>query len=275
MDLTEKTLFENTKNSDLILQGKSLATRMMWGILGTLVFIVIWSVIGYGLFTRPGYEQFTGFLPVPTLESLYHLVLDKAFWVSVASSIRRVIVGILIAFLLGLPFGLIIGFYKKLRMITYPPIQFLRMISPLSWMPIALLVFASFESAIYFLITMATIWPIMLNTTLGVSRVNTQWINMARSQGASNSQLIYHIVIPASIPHILVSLRLALGIAWIVLVPAEFLGVTSGLGYLINDARDTLEYDRLMAILIAIGIIGFIIDSGIKSIQNLFSWSWS
>lgn len=275
MELTEKTIFENNKGVDLILQSKTLAARIAWGLLGTVIFIMLWSLIGYGLFSRPGYEQFSGFLPIPTMKALYQLVLEKNFWQSVLDSLRRVSAGIIIAFIIGLPLGLIIGFYRTLRTITHPPIQFLRMISPLSWMPIALLVFNTFESAIYFLITMATVWPIVLNTTLGVSRVNPHWTNMAKNQGATNFQLIYHIVIPASIPHILVSLRLALGIAWIVLVPAEFLGVTSGLGYLINDARDILEYDRLMAILIAIGIIGFIVDSSIKAVQNYFSWSWS
>lgn len=148
------------------------------------------------------------------------------------------------------------------------------MVSPLSWMPIALLIFASFEGAIYFLITMATIWPIMINTSLGVMHVNPSWIMMARNQGANDRQLITKIVIPAAIPYILTSLRLALGVAWIVLVPAEFLGVSSGLGYLINDARDTMEYDRLMAIVIAIGILGFVLDGSIQLMRKSLNWTW-
>jgi NitT/TauT family transport system permease protein len=91
---------------------------------------------------------------------------------------------------------------------------------------------------------------------------------MALNQGANNIQLIQTIVLPYSIPHMITSIRLALGIAWIVLVPAEFLGVSSGLGYLINDARDTMEYDKLMAIIIAIGILGFILDRIFQKLQH-------
>ena len=122
---------------------------------------------------------------------------------------------------------------------------------------------------------MATICPIILNTAIGVMDINPQWIKMALNQGANNVQLIQTIVIPYSIPHMMTSIRLALGIAWIVLVPAEFLGVSSGLGYLINDARDTMEYDKLMAVIIAIGMLGFILDRVFQKLQHRISWSWS
>ena len=181
--------------------------------------------------------------------------------------------GIGLAFVLGMPSGLLIGYFRGVRIASYTPVQFIRMISPLSWMPIALLIFRTFESAIYFLITMATVWPIMLNTSLGVARVNPQWIQMARVQGARAHQIILRIILPASTPYILTSLRLALGVAWIVLVPVEFLGVSSGLGYLINDARDTMEYDRLMAIVVAIGVIGFLLDGSIQLLRRLSRWT--
>ncbi len=259
----------------VISKGKSLAGRLYYGFFGTLIFVLIWWAAGVAVFTRPGYEQFSGFLPLPTIKALYHLFLEGDFWVSVYASLRRVVAGIALAFLAGLPLGLFIGFYSKLRLVSYTPIQFVRMISPLAWMPIALLVFKSFESAIYFLITMATVWPIMINTTQGVISINPQWINMARNQGATSIQLLLKVIIPGSIPYILTSLRLALGVAWIVLVPAEYLGVSSGLGYIINDARDTLEYERLGAAVIAIGVIGFFLDGSIHYIQRLLSWSWS
>jgi NitT/TauT family transport system permease protein len=126
----------------------------------------------------------------------------------------------------------------------------------------------------HFLIAMATVWPIVLNTVVGVSRVNQQWINMARDQGGKDHHLIFHIIVPASVPYVFTSLRLAIGVAWIVLVPAEFLGVSSGLGYLINDARDTMEYDRLMAVVIAIGILGFILDGAIQLALRRLKWNW-
>ncbi len=267
-------LQKHTKSYEKSGPEKKLVHSLFYGLVGMTFFLIIWVVVGYFVFRRPGYEQFSGFMPLPAVNALFGLLFEKEFWVSVVASLRRIGVGILIAFLFGLPTGLLIGFYWKLRMITNTPFQFIRMISPLSWMPIALLLFNEFESAIYFLITMATVWPIIMNTSFGVSRVNPHWIKMALNQGATNRQLILHIVLPASIPYILTSLRLALGVAWIVLVPVEFLGISSGLGYIINDARDTLEYDRLMAVVLAIGIVGFLLDATIRQIRQLFRWTW-
>lgn len=247
---------------------------VLLALVGMGLFFLLWAVGGYFLFNRPRFSQFSGFLPRATLKALALLLVSQEFWPSVLASLRRIGVGIGTAFIIGLPIGLLIGYFKTLRTISYTPVQFVRMISPLSWMPIALLIFATFESAIYFLITMATIWPIIMNSSLGVSRVNPQWIKMAKNQGASDRQVLYHIILPASIPYILTSLRLALGVAWIVLVPVEFLGVSSGLGYIINDARDTMEYDRLMAIVLAIGVIGFFLDGSIQLTQKLFRWNW-
>jgi len=244
---------------------------VFWGL---IILALIWAIGGYIIFSQPDFNQFTGFMPIPTLKALLHLGNDPAFWHSVAASLRRIGIGIGIAFLLGMPSGLLIGYYRKIQIASYTPIQFIRMISPLSWMPIAMLIFKTFESAIYFLITMATVWPIMLNTVMGVSRVNPQWLQMAKIQGAKPYQILLRIVLPASTPYIITSLRLALGVAWIVLVPVEFLGVSSGLGYIINDARDTMEYDRLMAIVVAIGIIGFILDGSIQLTRQLFRWNW-
>lgn len=273
MRIIKKYFLKHSKELETA-SGKGAVCRVCYGILGTAILILLWALTGYVLFSRPGYEHFSGFLPIPTIKALYSLLLDIDFWGSVCASLRRVVVGILIAFLVGLPSGLLIGYYRKLRLATDAPIQFLRMVSPLAWMPIALLVFRTFESAICFLITMATVWPIILNTTFGVSHVNPQWINMARDQGAKDRHLIFRIILPSSIPYILTSLRLALGVAWIVLVPAEFLGVSSGLGYLINDARDTMEYDRLMAVVVSIGVLGFVLDGIIQLIRKRFKWTW-
>ncbi len=244
-------------------------------LIGLVIFTLAWITITHFLFTRPEFIQYKGFLPGPTLKALMAAAQESKFWISVFASLKRILVGIGIAAVIGIPMGILVGFYPRFRGLSYSPIQFVRMISPLSWMPIAILLFASFESAIYFLIVMATICPIILNTTIGVLNINPQWIKMALNQGANNFQLIKTIIIPFSLPYMLTSLRLALGVAWIVLVPAEFLGVSSGLGYLINDARDTMEYDKLMAIIIAIGVLGFSLDRIIQRLQHTFNWSWN
>jgi len=247
---------------------RKTAINIFYGLLGAFLFFVFWSVIGHFFFTKNDFQQFTGFLPVPAIKAFNNLVSEKQFWVSVSASLKRLATGITIAFVLGFPTGIFIGYYRKLRIITYLPIQFLRMISPLSWMPIALLIFANFESAICFLVTISTIWPIIINTVSGVLNIDINWIIMAKDQGADDKQIIMKVIIPGIIKSTVTSLRLSLGVAWIVLVPAEFLGVSSGLGYLINDARDIMEYDRLMAIIISIGMLGFILDGSIQLLQN-------
>ena len=275
MKSTNRFVYPDSRQVEL----NSIFGRMAFGwkyeILGLALFVGIWLLVTGLVFTRPQYSQFKGFLPGPTLAALMDAFQDSRFWISVFSSLRRILVGIFLAATIGFPLGIFMGFYPKFRGLSYSPLQFIRMISPLSWMPVALLLFASFESAVYFLIVMATICPIILNTTIGVLNINPQWIKMALNQGATNTQLILTIVIPSSLPHMLTSLRLALGVAWIVLVPAEFLGVSSGLGYLINDARDTMEYDKLMAMIIAIGILGFILDRFFQRLQHKFNRSWN
>ncbi|MFO7883424.1 MAG: ABC transporter permease [Desulfobacteraceae bacterium] len=240
---------------------------------GLALFAAAWVLVSYFIFSRPQFSHFQGFLPGPTFKALISAFTDERFWLSVFTSLRRIVVGISLAAFLGIPLGIVVGFYPRVQGLSYSAIQFVRMISPLSWMPIALLLFASFESAVYFLIVMATICPVILNTAIGVRNINPQWIKMAMNQGAGSYQLIRTIVIPASVPHMITSLRLALGVAWIVLVPAEFLGVSSGLGYLINDARDTMEYDKLMAMIIAIGILGFTLDRLFQKLQKTLPWS--
>jgi len=268
-------IYTNPKNVGLntIFNRKKPAASVE--VMGMVFFIFLWCILSYFIFAKEGSEHLRGFLPLPTFKALVDYLTRGNFWLSAWASCRRVFLGIFLASVVGVPLGIIIGYYPVIRKFTYSPIQFIRMISPLSWMPVALLLFASFESAVSFLIVMACVCPILLNTAIGVLNVNPQWVRMAMNQGAGHIQLIRTIIIPHSIPYMLTSIRLALGIAWIVLVPAEFLGVSSGLGYLINDARDTMEYDRLMAMIIAIGIIGYTLDRILQRIQRIFSWTWA
>ncbi|MCK5100976.1 MAG: ABC transporter permease [Desulfobacteraceae bacterium] len=268
-------MYTNSKEIGLNTIFGKKTSGLHFEVIGLFVFVMLWCALSFFFFAKDGSEHLKGFLPLPTFKALVDSMTQSYFWLSAWASLRRVFIGIFIATIIGVPIGIAIGYYPRFRSFTYSPIQFVRMISPLSWMPVALLVFASFESAVTFLIVMACVCPIILNTAIGVLNVNPQWIKMAMNQGAGHIQLIRTIIIPYSIPYMLTSIRLALGIAWIVLVPAEFLGVSSGLGYLINDARDIMEYDRLMAIIIAIGILGFSLDRILQKVQSIFSWTWA
>jgi ABC-type nitrate/sulfonate/bicarbonate transport system permease component len=118
--------------------------------------------------------------------------------------------------------------------------QFLGMISPLSWMPIAILAFATWEGANVFLIAAAAIWPILFSTAADVRHIDPAWFKVARNLGANSVHLLTAVIVPAVSQDILTGIRLALGVGWIVLVPAEYLGVKFGLGYAINDAREVM-----------------------------------
>jgi NitT/TauT family transport system permease protein len=146
------------------------------------------------------------------------------------------------------------------------------MISPLAWMPLAVMAFATWDGAIVFLIAAAAVWPIVFATAAGLAKLDPQWFKVARNLGAGARHLLATVIVPAIATDILTGIRLALGVAWIVLVPAEFLGVTSGLGYAVNDARDTLSYDRLAAVVLVIGLIGFSLDGLCLGLIQRFSW---
>ncbi|MGE5341141.1 MAG: ABC transporter permease [Candidatus Omnitrophota bacterium] len=252
---------------------KSLMAQALYGLTGLIGLVLVWQLIGMAILNSgTRFEQFKDFLPLPAFKALLHLFSDPVFWSSSLASLRRVAVGLTLAFGFGFTWGIALAASNKLRELTIVPTQFIRMVSPLSWMPIAILLLPTFEHAIYFLILMAAVWPIMHNTAQGLQDVDPSWINMARIQGASKFQILTRVLLPSALPYILNGLRLALGISWIILVPAEYLGINKGLGYLINDARDTMEYDRLMALVIAIGILGFILDGVLRFLSKRMDW---
>ncbi|MCP4220065.1 MAG: ABC transporter permease [bacterium] len=251
---------------------KSMLLHILYGISGLLILLFLWEILGRLFFNREGYGQFKDFMPMPAMRALGNLFVNGNFWQSVFASLRRVLVGLGIAFVIGFTSGILLGYYNRLRKLTNLPLQFIRMVSPLAWMPIAILVLPTFEHAIYFLILMASMWPVMHNTSQALQDVPASWIDMAKIQGAGKFQVLTRVLLPSSLPRILNGLRLALGIAWIILVPAEYLGMNKGLGYLINDARDTMEYDRLMALVIAIGILGFLLDGIFLLLRRPFDW---
>lgn len=252
---------------------RTKAIKLFYGVLGISIFILLWQIVVLLFVMQDGYEQFKGFLPLDSALSLLHMSNTSAFWYAVYSSLKRVLLGLFIAGLLGVPAGLLIGMNRWLKNLTNAPIQFIRMISPISWMPIALIFLAGFEEAVIFLVTIASVWPIILNTSNGVQSVNKDWIKMAKNQGANSTQLLFRVILPATLPAILSGIRLAMGIAWVVLVPAEMLGISSGLGYLINDARNALEYDKLMAVIVSIGILGIFLDGIFQLVKKRVDWN--
>ena len=174
--------------------------------------------------------------------------------------LERLGLGLLIASVVGVVIGWLLGSLRRVEQSASLIVQFLRMVSPLSWAPVAIVLFGIGTAPVVFLIAIAAVWPIALNTSAGIKALDPNWTLLARSLGARRLEIIRTIVLPGIRAHVLTGLRLALGVAWIVLVPAEMLGVDSGLGYQILNARDQLAYDLLAGIMLLIGLIGFAMD---------------
>ena len=239
---------------------------------GIGILFVVWWFGGWLIASNDDLSAFSDFAPGPTFAALVDLVGSGDLSDSILSSLYRVGIGLIWGFAIGVPIGILIGYLTIAMRIANVPFQFLRMISPLAWMPIAVLAFETWDSAIIFLIVMATVWPIMFSTSHGVKRIDPDWFKVSRNLGASGTQMVRTIILPAIMADVMAGVRLAVGVAWVVLVPAEYLGVTSGLGYAINDARDTLAYDTLAAIVLIIGVIGYALDSACAKLVNRFNW---
>ena len=241
-----------------------------WYVLGLLIILAIWQVVmAMGALGEDFSESFT---PVATAKAFVEMVETGDLTHHMWPSLRRVAVGLGTAVIVAIPIGILIGYFKVLEQMTYIAFQFLRMVSPLAWMPIAIIIFGVGDKAVYFLLWLVAIWPLILNTAAGASRVSQLWINMAKTMGATDKGIMWKIIIPAAIPDMLTGLRLAVGISWIILVPAEMLGVPDGLGYFILDTRDRFRYDQLMATIVTIGAIGYLLDSVMRLLIRRFSW---
>jgi len=252
---------------------RSAPRRIFNGAIGLGVLFVLWWIGGYALSTNPATESFSDFGPVPTLTAIPAMWEAGKIQSAVVASGYRLGMGLLIAFAIGVPLGILMGRSRRFRELSNSPFQLLRMVSPLSWMPLAVLIFvASWDQSIIFLIAIAAVWPIAFATAAGLAKVDPAWFKVARNLGAKPWHMVLSITIPAIAFDISTGTRLALGIAWVVLVPAELLGVTSGLGYAIKDARETLAYSELTAIVLVIGLIGWILDSLVATAIKRFNW---
>jgi len=238
-------------------------------LLGLAAGVALWAVVTAPWVSARGFV--TAFSPANAVPTLWELLHSGAIWPHLEVSLKRVVVGLGLAFVLGVPTGLAVGYLRWVEQSTRGLFQFLRMISPLSWTPIAIVAFGIGDLPVYFLIAIAAVWPIILSTAAGVEGVDRQWVLMGRTLGATSWETIWAVVLPAIATHLFTGVRLALGLAWIVLVPAEMLGVASGLGYYILDTRDRLAYPELTAVILLIGLIGYSLDASVRFIH----WRWS
>lgn len=230
------------------------------GLVGLGALLLIWAL---GIRLLQGDMPLAADLaPGAALHSLFELVATNELTRHTLVSLKRVLVSLAAALVLGVPIGVAVGSSRWLDAATSAPFQFLRMISPLSWMPIAVMAFGIGDMPIYFLLTITAIWPIILNTAAGVRQLDPGWLRLGRSLSATRGEMLRRIVVPGILGHVLTGVRVAIGMIWILLIPCEMLGVSSGLGYFILDTRDRLAYSELMAAIVEIGVLGFLLDAG-------------
>jgi len=247
-------------------------SKLFWTLGGLGIILFLWGIFGYYISENPATKSFSTFGLIPTIEAFPILIEEGKIQSAAIVSSYRLFSGLGIAILIGLPIGIMVGQLKLFRELSNSPFQLLRMVSPLAWMPLAVFVFSEWDASIIFLIAMASVWPIIFSTAAGLAKVDPAWFKVAKNLGASSTQMVTRIIMPAITFDILGGVRLALGVAWIVLVPAEYLGVTSGLGYAIEDARETLSYNHLTAMVVTIGVIGYALDSFLVILIKKFSW---
>ena len=238
-----------------------------------LVFIaallVIWEIAAR--------HQAAHLLPGPweTLAGIADLMRHGLLLKYVVASLFRVTWGFLLAAALAIPLGLTIGYYQRAEMAFNPIIQILRPISPLAWIPIAILWFGVGDLAAVFLIFLGSFLPLLLTAISAAQSVPAVYVNAGRNFGLRPTRLLYRIFYPAVLPQLIVGLRITLGIAWLVVVAAEMIAVNSGLGFLIVDARNAgNRYDLVVAGMVIIGVIGLLLDMGMRSIEKVRSLRW-
>lgn len=205
-------------------------------------------------------------------ELLQHGLLFKY----VVASLFRVTWGFSLAVLLAVPLGLIIGWNRRANMALNPLLQILRPISPLAWIPLAILWFGVGDLAAIFLIFLGCFFPLLLTAINAVQGIPAVYINAGRNFGLSSTALVSRVLFPAVIPQLIIGMRITLGVGWLVVVAAEMIAVNSGLGFLIVDARNAgNRYDLVVAGMVIIGLIGLLLDMGMRSLEHLKSLRWS
>ena len=193
----------------------------------------------------------------------------------IVASLFRVTWGFALAVVTAIPLGLAVGWYRRAEMALNPILQILRPISPLAWIPIAILWFGVGDLAAIFLIFVGCFFPLMLTAIDAVQSIPAVYVNAGRNFGLSSAALVYRVLYPAVVPKLIVGLRITLGIAWLVVVAAVMIAVSSGLGFLIVDARNAgNRYDLVVAGMLIIGIIGLLLDLGMQSLEKVKSFRW-
>jgi NitT/TauT family transport system permease protein len=213
--------------------------------------------------------------PAGVVMGTLELARDGTLWEHIGASLMRVGAGFGLAVLLAIPLGLWMGWVHGAFVTLNPIFQILRPISPIAWIPIAILWFGVGNASPVFLIFIASVFPMIVQTTAGVHTIERRYLRAAENFGVPRGKLFRQVVFPATLPQIIVGMRIGLGVAWLVVVAAEMIALHSGLGYLIIDSRNAgNRYDLVVAGMIIIGLIGLMLDGFMRLLENMKSVRW-
>jgi nitrate/nitrite transport system permease protein len=242
-------------------------------ILGLAMLVLIWQIISV---KSSGFPS-----PAVTLEKAIALFADPFYhngpndqgigW-NLYSSLKRVAMGFGMAAIIGIPLGFMIGRFRFLSAMFNPIISLLKPVSPLAWLPIGLLVFKAANPAAIWAIFICSIWPMVINTAVGVQRVPQDYMNVARVLNLSEWKVLTKILFPSVLPYMLTGVRLAIGTAWLVIVAAEMLTGGVGIGFWVWDEWNNLNVPHIIIAIVVIGVVGLLLEQALVALARAFTY---
>lgn len=254
-------------------QVSATAMRIVAPLLGALLLLLVWQIITVKNSTFP--------TPMVTLTEAVKLFSDPFYrnspndqgigW-NLLASLQRVAIGFGLAALVGIPLGFLIGRVQFVGNMFSPIISLLKPVSPLAWLPIGLLVFQSANPAAIWSIFICSIWPMIINTAVGVQRVPQDYMNVAKVLNLSEWKVLTKILLPSALPYILTGVRLSIGTAWLVIVAAEMLTGGVGIGFWVWDEWNNLNVPHIIIAIVAIGFVGLLLEQALMALARAFTY---
>jgi nitrate/nitrite transport system permease protein len=252
---------------------KGVVQSVFPGLIGIVLFLLLWQGISILAPQLPA--------PAKVWDSALKLFADPFYskspndqgigW-NVLSSLKRVGIGFGLAALVGIPFGFMLGRFVFLNRMAEPIISLLRPVSPLAWLPIGLMVFKAANPAAIWVIFICSIWPMIINTAVGVQRIPQDYLNVARVLNLSEWKVFTKILFPAVLPYMLTGVRLSIGVAWLVIVAAEMLTGGVGIGFWLWDEWNNLNVEHIIIAIFVIGIVGLLLENALIWIAKRFQF---
>jgi len=248
---------------------KRHASKIILPLMVAAIFLAAWHF----LVRISGSDLFP--TPLEVTRGLIELIEKGLLLKYIVASLFRVTWGFALAVLIGIPVGLLLGWYGRAFDAFNPMLQIFRPISPIAWIPVAILWFGVSDAAPVFLIFLASVFPITVSAIAAVQNMQPVYLRAAQNFGLSKMQLFRRVIFPSCVPQIITGIRIALGVAWLVVVAAEMIAVNSGLGYLIIDARNAgKRYDLVVAGMVMIGLIGLVLDLLVRQLEKFDEVKW-